>query len=108
MWTRSWLISYRSLAIRGHLAVGAVDVSRLDMRLDAAGEPRLIEINSLPGLSPGFSDLCVIAEAEGITYQELILEILYLGASRFGLLQPAGEDLSMEVAVPEVVNVPRK
>ncbi len=98
----------RSLAIRGHLAVGAVDVSRLDMRLDAAGEPRLIEINSLPGLSPGFSDLCVIAEAEGITYQELILEILYLGASRFGLLQPAGEDLSMEVAVPEVVNVPRK
>jgi D-alanine-D-alanine ligase len=25
------------------------------------GEPRLMEINSLPGLSPGFSDLCVIS-----------------------------------------------
>lgn len=99
----------QDLAIRGHLAVGAVDVSRLDLRLDAAGEPRLIEINSLPGLSPGFSDLCVIAQAEGITYQELILEILYLGASRFGLLQPAGEGAqSIEVRVPEIAQVPYK
>lgn len=99
----------QDLAIRGHLAVGAVDVSRLDIRLDAAGEPRLIEINSLPGLSPGFSDLCVIAEAEGVTYQELILEILYLGASRFGLLQPAGEDSRpMEIHVPQAVRMPYK
>jgi D-alanine-D-alanine ligase len=93
----------QDLAIRGHQALGALDVSRLDIRLDAAGEPRLIEINSLPGLSPGFSDLCVIAQAEGITYQELILEILYLGASRFGLLQPAGsrqQPYTMDVSEP--------
>lgn len=93
----------QDLAIRGHQALGALDVSRLDIRLDAADEPRLIEINSLPGLSPGFSDLCVIAQAEGITYQELILEILYLGASRFGLLQPAGsrqQPYTMDVSEP--------
>lgn len=91
------------LAIRGHLAVNAVDVSRLDIRLDVMGEPRLIEINSLPGLSPGFSDLCVIGNAEGLSYEDLILEILYLGASRFGLLQPAGEEsLSVAVKVPEM------
>ncbi len=99
----------QNLAVRGHQAVGAIDVSRLDIRLDAAGEPRLIEINSLPGLSPGFSDLCVIAQAEGITYQELILEILYLGASRFGLLQPAGEGVEpVKINVPEAVQVPLK
>ncbi len=99
----------QDLAIRGHLAVGAVDVSRLDIRLDAAGEPRLIEINSLPGLSPGFSDLCVIAQAEGMTYRDLILEILYMGASRFGLLQPAGEESqSVELNVPDVVEIPFK
>jgi len=74
------------LAIRAHQAIGAVDVSRVDIRLDASGQPRLLEINSLPGLSPGFSDLCVIANAAGISYTDLILEILYLGASRFGLL----------------------
>ena len=95
----------QDLAIQGHLAIGAVDVSRVDFRLDADGEPRLLEINSLPGLSPGFSDLCVIANAEGITYQELILEILYLGASRFGLLQPAG-CAPLAVDVREAVQVP--
>lgn len=79
----------QDLAIRGHQAVGAVDVSRLDFRLDARGEPRLIEINSLPGLTPDFSDLCVIARAEGLSYTALINEILYLGASRFGLLHRA-------------------
>ncbi len=74
------------MAIRAHEAIGAVDVSRVDIRLNAAGQLRLLEINSLPGLTPDFSDLCVIARAEGISYRELILEILYLGASRYGLL----------------------
>ncbi|GAP08648.1 MAG TPA: hypothetical protein DEQ80_07555 [Anaerolinea thermolimosa] len=74
------------LAIRAHQAIGALDVSRVDIRLDGEGHPRLLEINTLPGLTPGFSDLCVIAQAEGISYRDLILEILYLGASRFGLL----------------------
>jgi D-alanine-D-alanine ligase len=78
-----------NLAIRAHSVIGALDVSRVDMRINNMGEPCLIEINSLPGLSPGFSDLCVIANAEGISYRELILEILYLGASRFGLVNPA-------------------
>lgn len=76
----------QELAIRAHQAVGAVDVSRVDMRMDAEGNPRLIEINTLPGLTPGFSDLCVIANARGLSYADLILEILYLGASRFGLV----------------------
>lgn len=97
----------QDLAIRGHLAIGSVDVSRLDIRLDACGEPRLIEINSLPGLSPGFSDLCVISQAEGLTYQDLILEILYLGASRYGLLQSMDEQPT-RVEVSEVVQLPLK
>jgi D-alanine-D-alanine ligase len=77
------------LAVAGHKAIGSLDVSRVDMRMDAFGQPKLIEINTLPGLTPGFSDLCVIANSEGITYRDLILEILYLGASRFKLLEPA-------------------
>ena len=88
----------QDLAVRGHQAVGGLDVSRLDLRLDDEGQPRLLEINSLPGLSPGFSDLCVIAAAEGLSYADLILEILYLGASRYGLVQP-GEALALPVRV---------
>ncbi len=74
------------LAIRAHKAIGALDVSRVDMRMDGEGKPFLLEINTLPGLSPGFSDLCVLAGKEGLTYTDLILEILYLAASRSGLL----------------------
>jgi D-alanine-D-alanine ligase len=75
-------------AYRAHIVLGALDVSRTDFRLDADGNPRLLEINTLPGLTPGYSDLCIQADAHGISYEDLLLEILYLGASRFGLLQP--------------------
>lgn len=91
----------QDLAIQAHLAVGSVDISRVDMRMDALGKPRLIEINTLPGLSPGFSDLCVIANADGISYTDLILEILYLGASRFGLMQPQNYPASIPAANQE-------
>lgn len=87
------------LAVRAHQAIGALDISRVDMRMDKYGRPCLVEINSLPGMSPGFSDLCVIANAEGISYQDLILEILYLGASRFGLL---------DVTVRHTIELPQR
>jgi D-alanine-D-alanine ligase len=66
--------------------LGALDISRTDIRLDVEGQPRLIETNTLPGLTPSYSDLCIQAASEGIAYEDLILEILYLGASRWNLL----------------------
>ena len=81
-------------ALRGHNLVFATDVSRVDFRLDAEGTPRLIEINPLPGLTPGYSDLCLQAAAEGISYEDLILEILYLSAGRWGLIEP--RDIPLE------------
>jgi D-alanine-D-alanine ligase len=77
----------QNLAVRAHMAIKAIDVSRSDIRLNAEGEPMLIELNSLPGLTPGYSDLCLEAAAEGIAYDDLILDILYLGASRWGMLE---------------------
>ena len=82
------------LALRGHQLLFATDVSRVDFRLDSEGNPRLIEINPLPGLTPGYSDLCLQAAAEDIRYEDLILEILYLAAGRWGLLEP--RDLPLE------------
>ena len=74
------------LALRAHRAIGALDVSRVDFRLDTQGNPYLLEINTLPGLNPAVSDLCIMSRAEGLPYAELILEILDLAAARFGLL----------------------
>lgn len=83
-------------ALRAHQLLFALDVSRTDIRLDEDGNPRLLEINTLPGLTPNYSDLCLQASAEGIAYHDLILEILYLGASRWGMLEP--RELALEPA----------
>ena len=78
----------KHFALRAHFLLGALDVSRTDIRLDGDGNPRVMEINTLPGLTPNYSDLCLQAAAEGIRYEDLILEILYLGASRWGMIEP--------------------
>ncbi len=77
----------KRLAIRAHETINALDVSRTDIRLDKHGEPQLIEINTLPGISPNYSDLCLQANAEGIAYTDLVLDILYLAAGRWGLIK---------------------
>jgi len=74
------------IGLQAHIAIGAQDVSRVDIRLDANGYPQLMEINPIPGLTPGYSDICIQAAAEGIKHEDLILEILYLAAGRWGLL----------------------
>jgi D-alanine-D-alanine ligase len=76
----------QQLAIDAHCAIGACDVSRVDIRLAADGTPTLIEINTLPGMAPDFSDLALIINAAQLTHADLVREILYLGASRYGML----------------------
>ncbi len=56
--------------------LGCRDVARVDIRCDSRGRPHFIECNPLPGLSPGFSDLCIIADAAGMSHRALIGEIL--------------------------------
>jgi D-alanine-D-alanine ligase len=58
------------------IALSCRDVARIDVRLDAEGRVHFIECNPLPGLAPGFSDLCLIANACGMEYRTLIGEIL--------------------------------
>jgi hypothetical protein len=55
----------------------------VDFRLGSDGHPYLLEINTLPGLNPRMSDLCIMARAEGIHYTDLINEILNLALSRY-------------------------
>jgi D-alanine-D-alanine ligase len=63
-------------------ALDCRDVARVDLRMTAKGEIYVIEVNPLPGLTPGYSDLCLIATAAGIDYRTLIGEILAGGLKR--------------------------
>ena len=67
---------------------GALDVSRVDFRLDAEDnwKPNILEINPLPGLSPGVSDLVIEAAAEGVDHTYLVNMILDTALKRYGLI----------------------
>lgn len=66
---------------------GAHDVSRVDFRLDANDDwkPYILEINPLPGLSPGVSDLVIEAAAEGVDHTYLVNMILDTALKRYGM-----------------------
>jgi len=64
-------------AARGaFMALGCRDVARVDFRMDEKGRIYFIECNPLPGLTPGWSDLVLIAQGAGLDYRTLIGEIL--------------------------------
>ncbi|MBS3784357.1 MAG: hypothetical protein KGY78_07930 [Anaerolineae bacterium] len=80
----------KQLALEAFEAVGALDLGRVDFRLGDDGQPYLLEINTLPGLNPRVSDLCIMAQAEGLHYTALINEILDLAVERT-MQVPAGD-----------------
>ena len=81
----------RQLALDSFDVLGCRDVARVDVRLDAAGDPNFIECNPLPGLSPGYSDLCVAAAAAGMDHGALIARILAPALRRLTLKRTGGE-----------------
>jgi D-alanine-D-alanine ligase len=66
------------LAAATFRVMGCLDVARVDFRLDAndGDKPYILEVNPLPGLNPGYSDLCIEATADGWRYEQLINRIL--------------------------------
>ena len=67
---------------------GALDVARVDFRLDINDnlKPYILEINPLPGLAPVISDLVIEAAAAGIDHTELVNMILYTALDRYKML----------------------
>jgi D-alanine-D-alanine ligase len=63
------LSSYKALNCRGY--------ARVDMRLDAEGQPRVLELNPNPDITPG-SGAARQAKAAGISYRQFIRKIVQL------------------------------
>jgi len=80
--TPAELKSMERIARETFVALDCRDVARVDLRMDDTGEIYVLEVNPLPGLTPGYSDLCLIANAANIDYRALIGEILTGGLKR--------------------------
>jgi D-alanine-D-alanine ligase len=65
----------RDIAVEVHRAVGCHGISRVDMHLDEGGQVWVHEINSIPGMTE-ISDVPAEAAAEGMSYDELVAEVL--------------------------------
>jgi D-alanine-D-alanine ligase len=71
-----------AMALAAWRALACRDAGRVDVRLDAAGRPQILEINPLPGLHPTHSDLPILCTHLGVGYGELIRRILASALSR--------------------------
>lgn len=65
----------QEVALKAHRVLGCHGMSRVDIQLDLSYEAYVTEVNTIPGLTD-LSDMPAEAKAAGMTYDELILEIL--------------------------------
>jgi D-alanine-D-alanine ligase len=78
--------SIKRLAVKVYKSLQCNDVARIDLRVSQSdNKPYFIEINPLPGLADGFSDLPLIAKAAGMEYNQLITRILNEALLRYGM-----------------------
>lgn len=79
----------KDIALKAYRALNCKDWSRIDIRLDRAGKPSIIEINPIPGILPNPDDNSCFpkaARAYGLSYSELVNKVLSIAAERHGLI----------------------
>ena len=94
--TRELQASIERVTLDAFRVLGCRDWARIDVRLDAFGNPNVLEVNPLPGILPDPADnscLPKAARAAGIGYEELIQNCLKYAAARQGV--DLGRSLSL-------------
>lgn len=77
-----------TLALAVWRLLGGRDGGRVDLKLDDEGRPSFLEINPLAGLVPQGSDLTILSDLRGMTYDELIGAIVASATERLGESAP--------------------
>lgn len=77
-----------TLCRRAFEVLGCRDWCRIDVRLDARGDPAILEVNPLPGILPHAESHSCFPQAAaqaGMTYAGLIRRVVALACERYGL-----------------------
>ncbi len=80
----SLLKKIEEVALRSYRALECRDVSRVDIRVGEDQIPYFLEINPLPGLSPVYGDLVIMARSMGWDYATLVKTIFHHALKRYG------------------------
>ena len=77
----------RALALRAKQALELVDVCRMDLRMDSAGNVFILEVNPIPLMHPDpeQASLVYAAREAGYTYEDIVRKILESAIKRLGL-----------------------
>jgi D-alanine-D-alanine ligase len=73
----------KQLALDVYYTLGCRDAARVDLRCDANGVLQFLEINPLPGLHHIRSDLVIMGRLGGVSYTEIIAEIVESAWQRY-------------------------
>lgn len=75
----------KSICLQAYMILRCRDWCRIDLRLDKAGEPQILELNPLPGILPNpANNSCFpkAARAAGFSYEEMINRVVEIAAKR--------------------------
>ena len=72
------------VALRSYRVLECRDVSRVDIRVGEDHTPYFLEVNPLPGLSPVYGDLVIMARNMGWDYARLVKTIFHHALKRYG------------------------
>jgi D-alanine-D-alanine ligase len=75
------------VALRAYRILECRDVSRVDIRVGKDEIPYFLEINPLPGLSPVYGDLPIMAGRMGWDYARLVKAIFHHALRRYGFME---------------------
>jgi len=75
------------VALRSYRVLGCRDVSRIDIRVGTDETPYFLEINPLPGLSPVYGDLVIMARRMGWDYARLVKTIFHHALKRYRFME---------------------
>jgi len=86
--TKSLENEIKNIALKTYRILRCKDWSRIDIRMDKKGKPNIIEVNPLPGILPDPKDNSCYpkaARAKGLSYDELINQVLLSAVKRYNL-----------------------
>ena len=75
----------REVALKTYRVLGCRDFGRVDIRFDGNGEPAVMDVNPIPGLSPRTQDVSYftkICRLAGMTYEEMVWKIVDVAMTR--------------------------